>query len=621
MNEELYWKRAGALCCMLQIDLDEFGRLANWRDLKDTLDLPEIRETCTAQWFPGAVLPVVDKSKGVYWYAAVETDAEWPELQPLLRAYVGPTISSFNGEKHVLRAGGSPTDSFLLEAAVTSAGIILPPEGGEERTARALARLSKVLKGRPELTRDLPFSTSAMLAQFEMSIAEGDRREAQSWLDKMIRDWRLDVLNQRFCIVKLHVSFGEWSAILDYDWFNDICDVQKSSQMSRVLLEAIWKSKLRSYQVGSDSFNAEYRPLRPNIRSLLAEVPPETSEISSTLHEFEKGSFSDHARHLPSQHPSTWSEWFDKIGQVEKFRARDAAEELAFLNPARNLKDSAEIASFANNIFNPVNKIAQERLVESLPILMTWLQAEPGYPNVRFRPIYESVFGLLVLHGSTGKAERECTLNMLHALLEVGQSQTEYDALMQDAIGLIPDGAGRNSCFWLFDLADLVLNEDAKNESSRQLVLNQILNALSVVKPSLGDLQRSAYNHVAMVAGWPLLEVESKGADPQTNNWQNFSVIGIYTLRESAARNARNAVQSISPDVRVEISTDTVCTDRLKNLARTADLFIVAASCATHAATECIVDHRAGQPIEYAAGKGFSSLLRAIEKAVSPSQN
>ena len=604
---------------MLQIDLDEFERLAKWRDLEDTIGLPEIRETMTAEWFPGAVLPVAEKSGGVYWYAAVSSAAEWRELQPLLRAYVGPTISSFNGEKHVLRAGRCPTDAFLLQTPVTSTGIILPPKGGEEITARALARLSKVLKRRPELTRELPLSTSAMLTRFEMSIAAGDRREAQSWLDKMIRDWRLDVLNQRFCTVKLHASFGEWSAILDYDWFNDICDVQKSNQMSRTLLEAIWKSRLRSNEVGSDVFKAEYRPLRPNVRSLLAEVSPEASEISSTLHGFERGSFSDHARHLPSPHPATWSEWFNKIGQVEKFRAREAAENLTFLIPAENLEDSTEIETFARNIFNPKNKIAQERLVESLPILVTWLQTTPEYPDPRFRSIYESVFGMLVLHGSSGKAERECTLDMLHALLEVGQSQTEYDTLMQDAIGLIPDGAGRNSCFWLFDLADLVLNEDAKNESSRQMVLNQILSALSVVEPSLGDIQRTAYNHVALVAGWPLLEVEPKSIDSQANNWKKFSLIGIYTLRESAARNARNAVQSISPDVRVEISTDTVCTARLKNLAKTADLFVVAASCATHAATECIVDHRGGQPIEYAAGKGFSSLLRAIENAASPS--
>ena len=604
---------------MLQIDLDEFGRLANWRDLKDATDLPEIRETLTAQWFPGAVLPVIDKSGGVYWYAAVSSEAEWHELHPLLRAYVGPTISSFNGEKHTLLAGGRPIDTFLLEAAVTSAGIILPPKSGEERTARALARLSKVLKRRPELTRKLPLSTSTMLAHFEMSIAEGDRREAQSWLDKMIKDWRLDILNQRFCIVKLHVSFSEWNAILDYDWFDDICDVQKSNQMSRALIEAVWKSRLQSYEVGSDIFKAEYRSLRPNIRSLLAEVSPETSGISSTLHEFEQGLFSEHARHLPTPHPTTWSEWFNKIGQVEKFRARESAENLAFLIPAQNLKDSTEINSFATNIFDPVNQIAQERLVESLPILVTWLQAEPDYPNPRFRPIYESVFAVLVLHGSSGKAEREGALDMMHALLEVGPSQTDYDALMQDAAGLIPDGTGGSSCFWLFDLADLILNQDSKNESSRQLVLNQILSALSVVKLSLGDIQRSAYNHVALVAGWPLLEVEPKGVDSQANNWKKFSVIGIYTLRESAAKNARDAVKSISPDVRVEISTDTVCTARLKNLAKTADLFIVAASCATHAAIECIVDHRGGQPIEYAVGKGFSSLLRAIEEAAPPS--
>jgi hypothetical protein len=49
-------------------------------------------------------------------------------------------------------------------------------------------------------------------------------------------------------------------------------------------------------------------------------------------------------------------------------------------------------------------------------------------------------------------------------------------------------------------------------------------------------------------------------------------------------------------------------------LAENADLFVIAWLSAKHAATDFIREHRAQRPLLYAQGRGFSSILRAIEE-------
>jgi len=48
-------------------------------------------------------------------------------------------------------------------------------------------------------------------------------------------------------------------------------------------------------------------------------------------------------------------------------------------------------------------------------------------------------------------------------------------------------------------------------------------------------------------------------------------------------------------------------------LAENADLFVLTSLSAKHAATDFIRDHRSKLPLLYAQGRGFSSILRAVE--------
>src|SRR6266567_3280659 len=95
-------------------------------------------------------------------------------------------------------------------------------------------------------------------------------------------------------------------------------------------------------------------------------------------------------------------------------------------------------------------------------------------------------------------------------------------------------------------------------------------------------------------------------------------MVAIYTLTDPAATRAAEFLTRNFDDVVVEVSNDHVASDRLRTLARAADIFVVATRSAKHAATTFIEAQRPpGRPIVYAAGKGSASLIRALFSYIS----
>ena len=85
--------------------------------------------------------------------------------------------------------------------------------------------------------------------------------------------------------------------------------------------------------------------------------------------------------------------------------------------------------------------------------------------------------------------------------------------------------------------------------------------------------------------------------------------IAIYSLTESSSRQAKAALEEISPSVTVDINADHGGSTRLRALAENSDLFVMAWLSAKHAASDFIRDHRGAKPLLYSRGKGFSSML------------
>ena len=70
---------------------------------------------------------------------------------------------------------------------------------------------------------------------------------------------------------------------------------------------------------------------------------------------------------------------------------------------------------------------------------------------------------------------------------------------------------------------------------------------------------------------------------------------------------------ALAPNVDVRVNSDHGGTRPLRALAENADLFVIVAASATHAATDFIRMRRDDRPLVYAAGRGAVSILRAVE--------
>ncbi|AOW76236.1 hypothetical protein A3Q34_04810 [Colwellia sp. PAMC 20917] len=87
-------------------------------------------------------------------------------------------------------------------------------------------------------------------------------------------------------------------------------------------------------------------------------------------------------------------------------------------------------------------------------------------------------------------------------------------------------------------------------------------------------------------------------------------LIGISTLTEKAGQRAGEILQSLFPGVVVKLNHDKVATDKLKNLASTADYFIFCNKSAAHQSYYAV--KAINKDIIYCDGKGSSSIMRSL---------
>jgi hypothetical protein len=125
--------------------------------------------------------------------------------------------------------------------------------------------------------------------------------------------------------------------------------------------------------------------------------------------------------------------------------------------------------------------------------------------------------------------------------------------------------------------------------------------------------------HLARELGWTL---QTFGITPQPDSSDDVASriqglrIAIYSLTESSSRQAKAAIEELAPTAVVDCNADHGGTARLRALAENADLFVMTWLSAKHAATDFVREYRGDRPLLYAQGRGFSSILRAVEDYV-----
>ncbi|GAA2100470.1 hypothetical protein GCM10009841_15180 [Microlunatus panaciterrae] len=145
--------------------------------------------------------------------------------------------------------------------------------------------------------------------------------------------------------------------------------------------------------------------------------------------------------------------------------------------------------------------------------------------------------------------------------------------------------------------------------------------ALEVLRPvrsslSLADIEGLRLVAEELATSLPVdFEVQTSDADPAAAyRHLEASVVVLYSLTESAITRAAQVLRRLIPGIDVRTTAEHDGSQQLAALSANADVFVMVAASAKHAATNFIKDHRGGRPIIQVNSRGSSAILRELSE-------
>lgn len=316
--------------------------------------------------------------------------------------------------------------------------------------------------------------------------------------------------------------------------------------------------------------------------------------------------------------PEDWLGWLGRLNDPDfdaASYARRAASEWRLLNVD---VDPATFTTLARTIDGVPDGLAGDRLNQLLPYLVEWAVADPRWPRTDLCPVYLSLLTRIALSTRRGETTIKSAAILLESALRCGMNAAEYRDAMEAVAVIAAEALNRNTAYDVFELAEVVHSFPPVDATALTDATAAVVTAAIGLFERLSAGQQLACSRLASQIGWEadVPAVAREATAPIAGKLSNLTV-GVYTLTETAGRNARSVLASIEPDIKVELNHDHDATAALAALVARADLFVIAWASAKHAATNFIKSRRGSKPLVYALGKGASSLIRAIEDYAS----
>lgn len=671
----------------------------------------DIIKTVADPQFPGALVPVINASGSVQINVAALTVSDWRRLKPILLAFVGPTLTDFDGVPEAFEVGDGIGTNIMKTHPDVTAIIRLPSEHGKRMMAlRGALRAVETLARAPQLQRTAPITTSWLLARFQDYLNVGRRDAAETVLERLSSELRLDALNVKFLKVQLLATFEDWEAIVSLPEFPSLCVARQTPAVTAILLKALYQTHLEEafnadkVDVTRRSFEEEVRPfaqamirvpmprlgiegyriyalealLTPSREDLLkmllsrkqdlgwlASMLPQpvgaetsgskvTAPLDSAREALMRIDVTDSndlvadamsllSRLSPEElallretmpfrpiiqatdelgnvaPPTSWIAWLERVSDPTFADALDAA---------RHGKDEWEVDT---SVEDPIevealvsalglvqgSDLAAKRTAQALPYLVAWLKRDSEFPRAALSAIYAELLTFFALGSVRGTITYESSQILIEALLTIGLDQKAYGDLIADIEEIAGDGFGSDMIYWVLEIVETFMSAATPDAAAREAFLHGILARISPIYARLTRLQRMAVDLLSTELGWSLPSLPASSVAQSDESMADRVAgmrIAIYSLTESSSRRAKTALEQLTPAVIVDTNADHGGTARLRALAENSDLFVMTWLSAKHAATDFIRGHRGDRPLIYAKGKGFSSILRAIDE-------
>ena len=330
--------------------------------------------------------------------------------------------------------------------------------------------------------------------------------------------------------------------------------------------------------------------------------------------------------------PSDWCQWLERLNRFGYWkRALEIAEEGANEWEVESFLSQPGITEKLCEQLNVTrDEQAEKLLLEALPHLLFYLQKDERWPRRALLPLYKIILDLLIISGHGGEDDLNLVNELTSVLLSLGLSENEYKELVDNARDLWDRYKSLVTLNWILDFLDLLVVYPCADEKIR---LNLFQYVLSSINTFTRQIEESQFKLIKQIASdfqheedYPLVVSELIGISQQGNNvYEDSSLesakellkgkkLAIYIYSEPIAKRVSELIVNwIGNDISVDVSWDRAGNDRLKQMARNADIFIVNWSCAKHAATEFIEKYRpVDKPIIWVRGKGSSSIINSI---------
>lgn len=192
------------------------------------------------------------------WYGLAFSEQQLRGLREELTAFVGPTWSTFRGQRITLDLNDS------VEAAVQefTKGNAFKFQGRRDADGKsteiqnALLRMIKVLDRKTIGSYETPRAAGRVLRDFYTALQVGDRPAAEREIQYLRNQNRLDILNLLFLRVQMLAELQAWNELLRLPELADLLQVRRPFAVTQAITQAVYQSELSRFEVTSAARSA-----------------------------------------------------------------------------------------------------------------------------------------------------------------------------------------------------------------------------------------------------------------------------------------------------------------------------------------------------------------------------
>ncbi len=195
------------------------------------------------------VLPC-KRQQGTDWYGIAQSERQLRNLGEHLTAFVGPTWSTFRGQRASLDLTDpveATIDAFTEGRAFKFQGLA-NDKGQSKQLWQALERMRQVLDHKVDLSYQVPRATGRVLRDFFMALQARDRAAAESQLQYLQTHNRLDPSNLLFLKVRMLSDLEEWKKLLNLPELPDLLQTRRPNEVTQALIRAVYQQELNRFE-------------------------------------------------------------------------------------------------------------------------------------------------------------------------------------------------------------------------------------------------------------------------------------------------------------------------------------------------------------------------------------